>query len=126
MDLRDFGFPAQNYPVSVASTSRLRMAQKTENQEIENVAGIHDVHEDQPQKNQTDYSRVDKEIAKYATDGAIEIDEATNNRLKKMIDKRVLVVMMFTYLLQTLDKGALSFASIMGIQTDAHLASNEV
>lgn len=102
------------------------MAQKTENQEIENVAGIHDVHEDQPQKNQTDYSRVDKEIAKYATDGAIEIDEATNNRLKKMIDKRVLVVMMFTYLLQTLDKGALSFASIMGIQTDAHLASNEV
>ncbi|KAJ5643010.1 uncharacterized protein N7484_005517 [Penicillium longicatenatum] len=96
---------------------------KTENQEIENVAGMNDV--DEPQKNHTDYSQVDKEIAKYATDGAIEIDEATNKRLKKMIDKRVLVVMMFTYLLQTLDKGALSFASIMGIKTDAHLQGQQ-
>lgn len=97
---------------------------KTENQEIENVAGMNNV--DEPQKNHTDYSQVDKEIAKYATDGAIEIDEATNKRLKKMIDKRVLVVMMFTYLLQTLDKGALSFASIMGIKTDAHLVGQQV
>lgn len=97
---------------------------KTENQEIENVAGMNDFSE--PQKNHTDYSQVDKEIAKYATDGAIEIDEATNKRLKKMIDKRVLVVMMFTYLLQTLDKGALSFASIMGIKTDAHLVGQQV
>ncbi|KAJ5736527.1 uncharacterized protein N7483_001652 [Penicillium malachiteum] len=99
------------------------MAQKSENREIENVAR-QDIH-DAPQKNQTDYSRVDGEIAKYATDGAIEIDEATNKRLKRMIDKRVLVVMMFTYLLQTLDKGALSFASIMGIKTDAGLVGNE-
>ena len=88
------------------------------------MAGMNDFSE--PQKNHTDYSQVDKEIAKYATDGAIEIDEATNKRLKKMIDKRVLVVMMFTYLLQTLDKGALSFASIMGIKTDAHLVGQQV
>ncbi|KAJ5765637.1 hypothetical protein N7520_005196 [Penicillium odoratum] len=94
------------------------MATKTENHEVEDVAHM---NVDEPQKNHTDYTRVDKEIAKYATDGAIEIDEATNKRLKKMIDKRVLVVMMFTYLLQTLDKGALSFASIMGIKNDAHL-----
>ncbi|KAJ5263815.1 hypothetical protein N7478_011420 [Penicillium angulare] len=98
---------------------------KPENQEIENVEGAHDAYDEGPLKNHTDYSRVDKEIAKYATDGAIEIDEATNKRLKKMIDRRVLVVMMFTYLLQTLDKGALSFASIMGIQTDAHLMNNQ-
>ncbi|KAJ5641507.1 hypothetical protein N7490_005507 [Penicillium lividum] len=94
------------------------MAAKTENHEVEDVAHM---NVEEPQKNHTDYTRVDKEIAKYATDGAIEIDEATNKRLKKMIDKRVLVVMMFTYLLQTLDKGALSFASIMGIKDDAHL-----
>ncbi|OQD89675.1 hypothetical protein PENANT_c002G01841 [Penicillium antarcticum] len=69
---------------------------------------------------------VDKEVAKYATDTAIHIDQATNKRLRRMIDKRVLVVMMFTYLIQTLDKGAMSFASIIGIMENAHLADNQV
>ena len=101
------------------------MTDKKDNQEIENAVGV-GIHDEIPEKNHTNYDLVDKEVAKYATDGAIEIDEATNKRLKKMIDKRILVVMMITYLIQTIDKGAMSFASIMGIMDDAHLASNEV
>ncbi|KAJ5293419.1 uncharacterized protein N7443_009372 [Penicillium atrosanguineum] len=92
-------------------------------QQIEEARGVHD--DELPQKNHTDYNLVDQEVAKYATDTAIEIDEATDKRLRRMIDKRILVVMMVTYLIQTLDKGAMSFSSIMGIMDDAHLASNQ-
>lgn len=101
------------------------MPDKINNQEIENAAGV-GIHDEAPDKNLTNYNLVDREVAKYATDGAIEIDEATNKRLKKMIDKRILVVMMITYLIQTIDKGALAFASIMGIKEDAHLQGNQV
>jgi hypothetical protein len=66
----------------------------------------------------TDYQRVDPE---YASEAAVHVDEATNLRLKKMIDKRVLVVMMVTYFLQAIDKSTVSFASIMGIREDANL-----
>ncbi|KAI5781287.1 allantoate permease [Geopyxis carbonaria] len=73
----------------------------------------------------TDYGRVDAEVAKYASEGLIEIDEATNKRLKRLIDKRVLSIMIFTYFLQALDKGTMSFASIMGIQEDAGLEKQQ-
>ncbi|KAK6529108.1 hypothetical protein TWF694_004323 [Orbilia ellipsospora] len=70
-------------------------------------------------KDHLDFERVDKEIAKYADPSrVVEISEEENKRLKRMIDKRVLAVMVFTYFLQALDKGTLSFASIMNIQKD--------
>ncbi|CEL02167.1 Putative Permease of the major facilitator superfamily [Aspergillus calidoustus] len=72
-------------------------------------------------KDVVDTSRVDKEIAQYAGGEAIVIDEATNKRLRKMIDRRVLVIMICTYFLQALDKGTMSFASIMGIREHAGL-----
>lgn len=77
-------------------------------------------------KDITDFNQVDKEVAKYTSDVRIDIDEATNNRLKKMINRRVLFIMIFTYFLQALDKGTLSFASIMGIQKDAGLVGQQV
>ena len=72
------------------------------------------------------YGRVDKELAKYANAARIDISEAENKRLKRLIDKRVLPIIIFTYFLQALDKGTLSFASIMGIKTDAHLVGQQV
>ncbi|KNZ73848.1 hypothetical protein J132_09489 [Termitomyces sp. J132] len=42
-----------------------------------------------------------------------------------MIHKRVLVVMVITYFAQTLDKGTINFASIMGIREDAHLVGQQ-
>lgn len=56
-------------------------------------------------KDHADYARVDKEVAKYASDTVIEISEAENKRLRRLIDRRVLSVMIFTYFLQALDKG---------------------
>jgi len=66
-------------------------------------------------KEHADFNRIDGELAKYAEGTAIVITPEENKRLKRMIDKRVLTVMVFTYFLQALDKGTLSFASIMGI-----------
>lgn len=55
----------------------------------------------------------------------VEVSEEDNKRLKKMIDRRVLVIMILTYFLQALDKGTMSFSSIMGIKTDAHLENGQ-
>jgi hypothetical protein len=76
-------------------------------------------------KDHTDFTQVDGEVAKYTSEARVVIDEATNKRLRKLIDRRVLAVMIFTYFLQALDKGTLSFASIMGIQKDTHLVGQQ-
>lgn len=75
---------------------------------------------------QLDRNRIDGEVAKYASDKAIHIDEKTEKRLKRLIDRRVLTIMIFTYFLQALDKGTMSFASIMGIQEDTGLKGQQV
>ncbi len=69
---------------------------------------------------------VDREVAEYANATIVEVDDATSRRLKRLIDKRVMVVMVVTYLVQTLDKGTMSYASIMGIQEDTHLVGQQV
>jgi hypothetical protein len=65
--------------------------------------------------------RVDKELAQYVSDVRINITPERSAQLRKMIDKRVLVIMIFTYFLQAIDKGTLSFASIMGLTADTGL-----
>ncbi|THV08714.1 MFS general substrate transporter [Dendrothele bispora CBS 962.96] len=74
---------------------------------------------------------IDTEVAEFfAQNGAdaskpVVIDEATNKRLRRLIDKRVLTVMVVTYFAQTLDKGTINFASIMGIREDTHLVGQQ-
>ena len=70
----------------------------------------------------------DKETHRYATGSGIEMDEATDKRLFWKINRRILIIQLITYFCQSLDKGTLNFASIMGIETDAHLsdATNQV
>lgn len=72
-----------------------------------------------------DYDRVDDEVAKYANTELIEINEMESKRLKKMIDRRVLLIMVVTYFIQALDKGTMSFASIMNIRQDLHLVGQQ-
>jgi hypothetical protein len=86
--------------------------------EVAEVEGLKSAH--------TNYQLVDDEVAQYASETIVEIDEETNKRLKRLIDKRVLAIMVFTYFIQALDKGTMSFASIMGIITDTHLTGNQV
>ena len=43
------------------------------------------------EKDHINYDRVDKELAKYANAARIDISEAENKRLKRLIDKRILL-----------------------------------
>jgi hypothetical protein len=61
-----------------------------------------------------------------ASDPGIEIDAATDSRLFWKITWRILVIQVITYFCQSLDKGILNYASIMGIKTDAHLVGQQV
>lgn len=70
--------------------------------------------------------RLDPEVAKYAANEVIEIDEETNRRLRRLIDRRILPVMVVTYFLQSLDKGTLSFSSIMDMPQDTGLVGQQV
>jgi hypothetical protein len=94
---------------------RVDIVDSPEIAEDEGLKGLH-----------TNYDLVDNEVANYASETIVEIDEATNKRLKRLIDKRVLFVMGFTYFIQALDKGTMSFASIMGIIDDTHLVGQQV
>lgn len=68
-----------------------------------------------------DISNIDHEVLEYASNAHVNIDEPTSRRLRRMIDRRVLVIMIITYFLQALDKGTMSFASIMGIREQTGL-----
>ncbi|KAK5159399.1 hypothetical protein LTS14_002541 [Recurvomyces mirabilis] len=88
---------------------------------------------DELKKDHQDYARLDAEVAKYANAQRIKISISENKRLRGMINRRVLVVMgrkihpadVFTYFLQALDKGTMSFASIMNIRQDLHLLNGQ-
>lgn len=66
----------------------------------------------------------DEEVLKY-TDASITITPEENKRLLRLIDKRVLTIMLGTYFCQSLDKQILSFAAIMGIRDDLKLKGQE-
>ncbi|WPB06862.1 uncharacterized protein RHO25_011522 [Cercospora beticola] len=58
------------------------------------------------------------------TGEVIDIDEATNKRLRRIIDWNLMPIMCTIYGLQYLDKTTLSYASIMGLQTDLRLVGD--
>lgn len=73
---------------------------------------------------ETVMEEVDTEVLEY-TDQSITITPEENKRLLGIIDRRILPVIMTTYFLQSLDKGLVSLASIMGIQKKWHLQGQE-
>lgn len=94
---------AHTYPADKKDLSQVERVLSAEDEKVDHV----------------NFERIDDEVAKYANaTGSIEISEEENRRLKKLVDRRVLPVMVFTYFLQALDKGTMSFTSIMGIRND--------
>lgn len=71
------------------------------------------------------YGEIDKELAKYVADEHVVISKERSNELRKKIDRRVLVIMISTYFLQAIDKGTMSFASIMGLPEDTGLINSD-
>ncbi|RYP22163.1 hypothetical protein DL765_001811 [Monosporascus sp. GIB2] len=86
---------------------------------------VDDAGEARKAEGRMNYDKMDKELAKYAGDMRIDFAPEENIRLRKLIDKRVLVVMILTYFIQAIDKGTLSFAAIMKLPEDTGLADEK-
>jgi MFS family permease len=96
--------PAVTYPADKKDITQVERVMSGEHEKTDHI----------------NYDRIDAEVAKYADANAeaVHISEEENRRLKKLIDRRVLPIMIVTYFLQALDKGTMSFSSIMGIRND--------
>ena len=68
---------------------------------------------------------VDEAMKAFESGEIIEIDQATNKRLLKIIDRNLIPLMCIVYGLNYLDKTTLSYASVMGIKKDIHLTGND-
>ena len=101
-------------------------ASGAEKKDIAQVERVMSTTTDVLNKDHMNYDRVDAEVAKYANAVQIEISEEEDKRLKRMIDRRVLPIMVITYFLQALDKGTMSFTSIMGILDDIPVLNTKV
>ena len=71
------------------------------------------------------FGEIDKELAKYVAGERMTISKERVDELRKKIDRRVLVVMILTYFLQAIDKGTISFASIMGLPADTGMVNED-
>jgi hypothetical protein len=67
----------------------------------------------------------DEAMKAFESGEIIEIDEATNKRLLKIIDRNLIPLMCFVYGLNYLDKTTLSYASVMGIKKDINLVGDD-
>ncbi|KAF7670606.1 mfs general substrate transporter [Alternaria burnsii] len=90
-----------------------------------NTANHHETNDSTSKEAVLHTEAVDEDTLRYTTGPPIEIDAATNRRLFWKLNRRILVIQLVTYFCQSLDKGTLNFASIMGIQKDAKLAGQE-
>lgn len=66
----------------------------------------------------------DEAMKAFESGEMIEIDEASNRRLLKIIDRHLMPLMCVVYGLNYLDKTTLSYASVMGIKKDLHLTGD--
>ena len=67
----------------------------------------------------------DEAMKAFENGEIIEIDEATNKRLLKIIDRNLIPLMCVVYGLNYLDKTTLSYASVMGIKKDINLVGDD-
>lgn len=67
----------------------------------------------------------DEALQAFSSGEVIEIDEATNKRLLRIIDWHLMPIMCCVYGINYLDKTTLSYASIMGLKTDLKLVGDQ-
>jgi MFS transporter, ACS family, allantoate permease len=67
----------------------------------------------------------DEAMKAFESGEIIEIDDAANKRLLRIIDRNLMPLMCVVYGLNYLDKTTLSYASVMGIKKDIHLKGDD-
>lgn len=68
---------------------------------------------------------VDEAMKAFENGEVIEVDEATNKRLLRIIDWHMMPIMCVIYGINYLDKTTISYASIMGLKKDLKLVGDQ-
>ncbi len=83
------------------------------------------VHADDISPSPARTSDFDEAYDIYKKQDAIDIDPLEAKRVLRKIDWHILPLLMFTYMMQYLDKSSINFASVYGLQTGTHLVGQQ-
>ncbi|KAL9114858.1 MAG: hypothetical protein Q9227_001101 [Pyrenula ochraceoflavens] len=72
-----------------------------------------------------DVAKKADEALDYLGDERIHLTEEDNQKIKRKTDKVVLVILVWVYFLQILDKSVLSYGAVFGLQKDTHMTGND-
>ena len=85
-----------------------------------------EIHTETIETVETNDSRKDKAAQLLRAAGhSVVVDQAENKRILRLIDWHILPIILVIYCLQSLDKTALSYASVFGLVDDLHLVGNQ-
>jgi hypothetical protein len=70
-------------------------------------------------------SELDDNYALYKQHGGVEVEATEAKRVLRKIDKRVVPILFFIYLLQYLDKNGINYASVYGLEEGTNLHGND-
>ncbi|KAF2759890.1 MFS general substrate transporter [Pseudovirgaria hyperparasitica] len=68
---------------------------------------------------------IDESYQVYRSSAPEDISATESKRVLRKIDRRILPILVFTYLLQYLDKNGINYASAYNLQTDLHLKGQD-
>ncbi|CAI7591058.1 unnamed protein product [Penicillium glandicola] len=81
---------------------------------------------DSIRKEQRDNNKVDGlSVENGALEASFQFCASAEKKLVRKIDSMVLPIMLFAYMMAFLDKQALNYTSLMGIQEDLHLVGSQ-
>jgi hypothetical protein len=73
---------------------------------------------------ETSSSQLDETYAAYKSNRGVEVDPAEVKKTLRKIDRRIVPILFFIYLLQYLDKNGINYASAFGFIEATHLGKN--
>jgi hypothetical protein len=73
---------------------------------------------------ETSSSQLDETYAAYKSNRGVEADPAEVKKTLRKIDRRIVPILFFIYLLQYLDKNGINYASAFGFIEATHLGKN--
>ncbi|KAJ9494189.1 hypothetical protein LTR99_010847 [Exophiala xenobiotica] len=88
------------------------------------MAHDEDVETGRPVVEIVDKKHADRALAIVGT-GRVDLTEEDNKRIRRKTDRVILVVLVWIYFLQILDKSVLGYGALFGLQKDTNLTGNQ-
>ncbi|KAL6246167.1 hypothetical protein RBB50_007320 [Rhinocladiella similis] len=88
------------------------------------MAHDEDIETGEPSLVLTDKKHGDRALSIVGT-GRVELTDEDNKRIRRKTDKRILMILVWVYFLQILDKSVLGYGALFGLQKDCNLTGNQ-